>query len=70
MLIHLLRRYLLGWLRPILEDYGFSNPDQFFVQHLLEAARRTGRSEVRLLSIGAETAILKCGLHRRSAKQA
>jgi len=53
MLVHLLRRYLLGWLRPMLGDYGFSNPDQFFMQHLLEAARRTGRSEVRLLIIGA-----------------
>jgi len=41
------------YLRPMLEEYGFSNPDQFFVQHLLEAARRSGRSEIRFLSIGA-----------------
>lgn len=41
------------YLRPMLEEFGFSNPDQFFVKYLLLAASRTGRAQLRFLSIGA-----------------
>ena len=41
------------YLRPMLEEYGFSNPDQFFVKFLREAARRTGSAAPKFLSIGS-----------------
>ncbi len=41
------------YLRPMLEEYGFSNPDQFFVKYLIEAANRTGSVEPKFLSIGS-----------------
>ena len=41
------------FLRPIFEEYGFSNPDQFFAKYLAEAAHRTGSAQPRFLSIGS-----------------
>ena len=41
------------YLRPMFEQYGFSNPDQFFVTYLREAALRTGSMQPRFLSVGA-----------------
>ena len=41
------------YLRPMLEEYGFSNPDQFFVKYLLEAVRRTASLTPRFLSVGS-----------------
>ena len=41
------------YLRPMLEEYGFSNPDQFFVKYLLEAANRTGSARPKFLSVGS-----------------
>ena len=41
------------YLRPMFEQYGFSNPDQFFVNYLREAAQRTGNACPRFLSVGA-----------------
>ncbi len=42
-----------SYLRPMFEEYGFSNPDQFYVQYLLEAAQRTGSTQLKFLSVGA-----------------
>jgi SAM-dependent methyltransferase len=41
------------YLRPMLEEYGFSNPDQFFVKYLIEAANRTGSATPKFLSVGS-----------------
>jgi SAM-dependent methyltransferase len=41
------------YLRPMFEQYGFSNPDQFFVKYLLEAAARTGNAQPKFLSVGS-----------------
>ena len=41
------------YLRPMLEEYGFSNPDQFFVKYLAEAAHRTGSAVPKFLSVGS-----------------
>jgi SAM-dependent methyltransferase len=41
------------YLRPMFEQYGFSNPDQFFVNYLLQAAKRTGSAQPKFLSVGA-----------------
>ena len=40
-------------LRPMLETFGFSNPDQLFAKHLLESATRRGVAAPAFLSIGA-----------------
>jgi SAM-dependent methyltransferase len=39
--------------RRIFEQFGFSNPDQFFVEHLVQALARTRTRPARFLSIGA-----------------
>ncbi len=41
------------YLRPMFEQYGFSNPDQFFVNYMREAAQRTGNASPKFLSVGA-----------------
>ncbi len=41
------------YLRTMFEQYGFSNPDQFFVNYLREAAQRTGNASPKFLSVGA-----------------
>ena len=41
------------YLRPMLEEYGFSNPDQFFVKYLAEAVNRTGSAKPKFLSVGS-----------------
>lgn len=41
------------YLRPMLEEFGFSNPDQFFCKYLLESAARTGDAAPWFVSIGA-----------------
>jgi len=41
------------YLRPMFEQYGFSNPDQFFVNFLREAAQRTGNACPSFLSVGS-----------------
>jgi ubiquinone/menaquinone biosynthesis C-methylase UbiE len=41
------------YLRPMLEEYGVSNPDQFFAKYLLESAEQCGNAPSRFLSIGA-----------------
>ncbi len=41
------------YLRPMLEEYGFSNPDQLFVKYLIDAAKRTGSSAPKFLSAGS-----------------
>jgi SAM-dependent methyltransferase len=40
-------------LRPMLETFGFSNPDQLFAKHLHESAARRGVATPAFLSIGA-----------------
>jgi len=40
-------------LRPMLETFGFSNPDQLFAKHLRESAARRGVAAPAFLSIGA-----------------
>lgn len=40
-------------LRPLEEEFGFSNPDEFFVKYLLEAALTTGRETPQFISLGA-----------------
>jgi SAM-dependent methyltransferase len=40
-------------LRPMLEGFGFSNPDQLFAKHLRESAERRGVDAPVFLSIGA-----------------
>jgi SAM-dependent methyltransferase len=39
--------------RPMLEAFGFSNPDELFAKHLLESAARRGVEAPAFLSIGA-----------------
>jgi SAM-dependent methyltransferase len=41
------------YLRPMFEEYGFSNPDQLFIKYLMEAAQRTGSENPRFLSVGS-----------------
>ena len=41
------------YLRPMLEEYGFSNSDQFFAKFLLESARGRGVEAPVFLSLGA-----------------
>lgn len=52
-------------LRPMLEEHGFSNPDQFFAKYLGESARRRGVDAPVFLSIGAGN----CDTEVRIAKQ-
>lgn len=57
------------YLRPMFEEYGFSNPDQFFVKYLREAADRTGSAKPKFLSIGSgncDTEVRVAGLLRES----
>jgi len=42
-----------AYLRPMLEECGVSNPDQFFAQYLLESARACGADEPVFVSIGS-----------------
>lgn len=41
------------YLRPMFEEYGFSNPEQFFAQYLAESARNGGAECPVFLSLGA-----------------
>jgi len=41
------------YVRPMLEEYGCSNPDQFFAKYLHESARQCGADSPVFLSIGA-----------------
>jgi SAM-dependent methyltransferase len=41
------------YLRPMLEEYGFSNSEQFFAKFLLESAAARGAQEPVFLSLGA-----------------
>jgi SAM-dependent methyltransferase len=41
------------YLRPMLEEFGFSNPDQFFAKYLRESASACGNDEPVFISIGA-----------------
>lgn len=41
------------YLRPMFEQYGFSNPDQFFAKYLLEASIRGGGVASKFLSVGS-----------------
>lgn len=40
-------------LRPMFEEFGVNHPDDWFVRHLLEGARRTGAGRPAFVSIGA-----------------
>lgn len=40
-------------LRPILEQFGFSHPDDFFATYLMQACDRAGTRPARFISIGA-----------------
>lgn len=54
-------------LRPELERYGFSNPDQFYARFLAEAARRCAGRPARFISIGSgncDTEVRVAGLLR------
>jgi SAM-dependent methyltransferase len=42
------------YVRPMLEEFGCSNPDQFFLHSLQEAARRTQNKHPIFLSVGAD----------------
>lgn len=41
------------YLRPMLEEFGFSNPDQFFAKYLRESAVACGGDQSMFISIGA-----------------
>jgi len=41
------------YLRSMIEEFGFSNPDQFFAKYLLQSAESTGEAQPRFVSIGA-----------------
>lgn len=41
------------YIRPMVEEYGFSNPDQFFAKYLMESARACGDPQPHFISIGA-----------------
>lgn len=55
--IHALPEIFHYWsnthLRPMLEEYGCSNPDQFFAKYLLASARACGGARPFFLSVGA-----------------
>ncbi len=42
-----------AYLRPMLEEYGCSNPDQFFAQYLLESANKCSEDPALFISIGS-----------------
>jgi len=42
-----------AWLRPQLETFGFSNPDQFFALHLSKSVKDSGVRSSRFASLGA-----------------
>lgn len=41
------------YVRPMIEEFGFSNPDQFFAKYLLESAQRAHEPRPCFISIGA-----------------
>jgi SAM-dependent methyltransferase len=41
------------YLRPMLEEFGFSNPEELFAKHLVESARACGQDAPVFVSIGA-----------------
>lgn len=41
------------YLRPVIEEFGFSSPDQFFAKYLLECAAGTPGEQPRFVSIGS-----------------
>lgn len=41
------------YLRPMIEEFGFSSPDQFFAKYLLEGSKAAGVGRPRFASIGA-----------------
>ena len=54
-------------IRPMIEEYGFSNPDQFFAKYLAESARIRAAASPVFLSIGAgncDTEVRVAGLLR------
>ena len=40
-------------IRPMFEQYGFSNPDQFFAKYLRESAQACGSGSARFVSVGS-----------------
>ena len=42
-----------AYVRPMLEEVGVSNPDQFFAKYLRESARRVGGTNAKFVSLGA-----------------
>jgi SAM-dependent methyltransferase len=69
--VHDLPRIFHYWsnthLRPELERFGFSNPDQFFARFLAEAAQRCAGRPARFISIGSgncDTEVRVAGLLR------
>src|ERR1700749_4788279 len=40
-------------IRPMFEQFGFSNPDQFFKKYLRESAQRCGGGPPRFVSVGS-----------------
>ena len=59
------------YLRPMLEEYGYSNPDQFFAQTLFECAQMRPSEASAFISIGAgncDTEIRVAGLLRRAGR--
>lgn len=41
------------YLRSMMEEYGFANPDQFFAKYLLESAQATGMAHPWFVSVGS-----------------
>lgn len=41
------------YVRPMIEEFGFSNPDQFFSKYLMEGAHKSSERPARFVSIGA-----------------
>lgn len=41
------------YLRPMFEEYGFSNPDQFFAKYLFEAGKLSAGEAAKFLSVGS-----------------
>lgn len=60
------------YIRPMIEEYGFSNPDQFFAKYLLESARATGAAHPWFVSVGSgncDTEVRVAGLMRTAGCQ-
>ena len=50
------------YLRPIFEEFGIGHPDNWFAQHLVASAHRTGSGEdVLAFRRGPLTCVLNCG---------